>query len=139
MKVNFTETITITHVLNINIVDIDIISEDERLLLLPLYKTDSYKVASRYYLHSSTDRISKRKETLFYVFATLTLSGSKLPVGSTFYIHGPHGPSAEWEVFKENKAFSVTCFDSDEYTEDEVKLKAMLREWAENNGIKFGE
>ena len=71
MKVNFTETIT--HELDINITDIDVISEEERLLLSRVYKTDSYKVASRYYLHSSTDRISKRKKTLFYVFSPIPL------------------------------------------------------------------
>lgn len=136
MKVNFTETIT--HELNFNIVDIDVISEEERLLLSRLYKTDSYKVASRYCLVCSTDRISKRKHTLFYVFATITLYGSELPVDSTFHIPGPNGPS-EWNVIKENNASGVICFDPDEYTEDEVKLKSMLREWAENNGIKFGE
>ena len=137
MKVNYTETIK--HEININIVDIDVMSEEERLLLLSrFYKTDSYKVASRYYLYCSTDHISKRKNTLFYVFATITLSGSELPVGSTFYIPGTSWPS-EWSVIKENKASGVTCFEPDEYTEDEVKLKAMLREWAENNGIVFGE
>lgn len=105
MKVNYTETIK--HEININIVDIDVMSEEERLLLLSrFYKIDSYKVASRYYLYCSTDRISKRKDTLFYVFATLTLSGSELPVGSTFHIPGPLGPS-EWSVIKENKASLV--------------------------------
>lgn len=136
MKVIFTETIT--YELNFNIVDIDVISEEERLLLSREYKTDSYKVASRYYLKSLTDRISKRKNKRFYVLATITLSGSELPVGSTFHIPGPNGPS-EWTMIKENKASGVICFDSDEYTKDELELKSMLREWAENNGIKFGE
>lgn len=136
MKVYFTETIT--HELDINITDIDVISEEERLLLSRVYKTDSYKVTSRYYLKSLTDRISKRKNKRFYVLATITLSGSELPVGNSIHIPGPDGPS-EWIVIKENKASGVTCFDPDEYTEDEVKLKSMLREWAENNGIKFGE
>ena len=84
MKVNFTETIK--HEFNINVVDIDVISEEERLLLSRVYKIDSYKVASRYYLKCSTDRVSKRKNTCFYAFATLTFFGSELPIGTSFNI-----------------------------------------------------
>ena len=62
----------------------------------------------------------------------------KIRFGTEFEISKPESVS-KWTVFIKNKAFSMTCFEPDEYTEDEVKLKAMLREWAENNGINFGE
>ena len=129
MKVNVVETKRYES--DIKFVDINVISEDEALLYSPRRKI-------RYFLRRHTDNISKRISFRFYVGAVLTLSDCDLPVGTEFEISRPEGVS-KWTVFINNKAFSMTCFDSDEYTEDEVKLKAMLREWAENNGIKFGE
>ena len=129
MKVNVIETKRYES--DIKFVDINVISEDEALLYSPRRKI-------RYILRRHTDNISKRTSSRFYVGAVLTLSDCNLPVGTEFEISKPESVS-KWTVFIKNKAFSMTCFEPDEYTEDEVKLKAMLREWAENNGIKFGE
>ncbi len=116
---------------DIKFVDINVISEDEALLYSPYRKI-------RYFLRRHTDNISKRTSSRFYVGAVLTLSDCNLPVGTEFEISKPESVS-KWTVFIKNKAFSMTCFEPDEYTEDEVKLKSMLREWAENSGIKFEE
>ena len=129
MKVNVVETKRYES--DIKFVDINVISEDEALLYSPRRKI-------RYILRRHTDNISKRTSSRLYVGAVLTLSDCDLPVGTEFEISKPKGVS-KWTVFIKNKAFSMMCFDPDEYTEDEVKLKSMLREWAENNGIKFGE
>ena len=129
MKVNVIETKRYES--DIKFVDINVISEDEALLYSPRRKI-------RYILRRHTDNISKRTSSRFYVGAVLTLSDCDLPVGTEFEISKPESVS-KWTVFIKNKAFSMTCFEPDEYTEDEVKLKAMLREWAENNGIMFGE
>ena len=129
MKVNVVETKRYES--DIKFIDINVISEDEALLYSPRRKI-------RYILRRHTDNISKRTSSRFYVGAVLTLSDCDLPVGTEFVISKPEGVS-KWTVFIKNKAFSMTCFEPDEYTEDEVKLKSMLREWAENNGIKFGE
>lgn len=129
MKVNVVETKRYES--DIKFVDINVISEDEALLCSPRRKI-------RYILRRHTDNISKRTSSRFYVGAVLTLSDCDLPVGTEFKISKPEGVS-KWTVFINNKAFSMMCFDPDEYTEDEAKLKSMLREWAENNGIKFGE
>ena len=136
MKVNVVETKRYES--DIKFVDINVISEDEALLYSPRRKI-------RYALRRHTDNISKRTSSRFYVGAVLTLSDCDLPVGTEFEISKPESVSkwtvsvSKWTVFIKNKAFSMMCFDPDEYTEDEVKLKSMLREWAENNGIKFGE
>ena len=129
MKVNVIETKRYES--DIKFIDINVISEDEALLYSPRRKI-------RYILRRHTDNISKRTSSRFYVGAVLTLSDCDLPVGTEFVISKPEGVS-KWTVFIKNKAFSMTCFEPDEYTEDEVKLKSMLREWAENSGIKFGE
>ena len=129
MKVNVVETKRYES--DIKFVDINVISEDEALLYSPRRKI-------RYFLRRHTDNISKRTSSRFYVGVVLTLSDCNLPVGTEFEISKPESVS-KWTVFIKNKAFSMTCFEPDEYTEDEVKLKAMLREWAENNGINFGE
>ena len=129
MKVNVIETKRYES--DIKFIDINVISEDEALLYSPRRKI-------RYFLRRHTDNISKRTSSRFYVGAVLTLSDCNLPVGTEFEISKPESVS-KWTVFIKNKAFSMTCFEPDEYTEDEVKLKAMLREWAENNGIEFGE
>ena len=129
MKVNVIETKRYES--DIKFIDINVISEDEALLYSPRRKI-------RYILRRHTDNISKRTSSRFYVGAVLTLSDCDLPVGTEFVISKPEGVS-KWTVFIKNKAFSMMCFDPDEYTEDEVKLKSMLREWAENSGIKFGE
>lgn len=129
MKVNVIETKRYES--DIKFVDINVISEDEALLYSPRRKI-------RYILRRHTDNISKRTSSRFYVGAVLALSNCDLPVGTEFVISKPEGVS-KWTVFIKNKVFSMTSFEPDEYTEDEVKLKSMLREWAENNGIKFGE
>ena len=129
MKVNVVETKRYES--DIKFVDINVISEDEALLYSPRRKI-------RYFLRRHTDNISKRTSSRFYVGAVLTLSDCDLPLGTEFEISKSEKVS-KWTVFIKNKAFSMMCFDPDEYTEDEVKLKSMLREWAENNGIKFGE
>ena len=129
MKVNVVETKRYES--DIKFVDINVISEDEALLYSPRRKI-------RYFLRRHTDNISKRTSSQFYVGAVLTLSDCNLPVGTEFEISKPESVS-KWTVFIKNKAFSMTCFEPDEYTEDELKLKSMLREWAENSGIKFGE
>ena len=129
MKVNVVETKLYES--DIKFVDINVISEDEALLYSPRRKI-------RYFLRRHTDNISKRISSRFYVGAVLTLSDCDLPVGTEFEISRSEGIS-KWTVFIKNKAFGMTSFDPDEYTEDEVKLKVMLRKWAENKGIKFGE
>ena len=129
MKVNVIETKRYES--DIKFVDINVISEDEALLYSPRRKI-------RYILRRHTDNISKRTSSRFYVGAVLTLSNCNLPLGTEFEISKSEKVS-KWTVFIKNKAFSMMCFDPDEYTEDEVKLKSMLREWAENSGIKFGE
>ena len=129
MKVNVIETKRYES--DIKFVDINVISEDEALLYSPRRKI-------RYILRRHTDNISKRTSSRFYVGAVLTLSDCNLPLGTEFEISKSEKVS-KWTVFIKNKAFSMMCFDPDEYTEDEVKLKSMLREWAENSGIKFGE
>jgi len=127
MKVNVVETKRYES--DIKIVDINVISEDEALLYSPRRKI-------RYALRRLTDNISKRTSSRFYVGAVLTLSDCDLPVGTEFEISKPEGVS-KWTVFIKNKAFSMTSFEPDGYTEDEVKLKSMLQKWAEKNGIKF--
>ena len=79
----------------------------------------------------------KKTSSRFYVGAVLTLSDCNLPVGTEIEISRPCGYS-KWELFAKDKAFSMTSFAPDEFTEDETKLKNMLREWAEKNGIEFG-
>lgn len=127
MKVNVVETKRYES--DIKFVDINVISEDEALLYSPRRKI-------RYILRRHTDNISKRTSSRFYVGAVLTLSDCDLPVGTEFEISKPKGVS-KWTVFIKNKAFSMTSFEPDGYTEDEVKLKSMLQKWAEKNGIKF--
>ncbi len=127
MKVNVIETKRYES--DIKFVDINVISEDEALLYSPRRKI-------RYILRRHTDNISKRTSSRFYVGAVLTLSDCDLPVGTEFEISKPKGVS-KWTVFIKNKAFSMTSFEPDGYTEDEVKLKSMLQKWAEKNGIKF--
>ena len=128
MKVNVVETKRYES--EIKFVDINVISEDELLLYSPRRKF-------RYILRRHTDNISKKTSSRFYVGAVLTLSDCNLPVGTEIEISRPGG-SSKWELFAKDKAFSMTSFAPDEFTEDETKLKNMLREWAEKNGIEFG-
>lgn len=64
----------------------------------------------------------------------MTFSGPELPVGTynSFAENRQH-----WMVIEKNKASRHIRFSPEEYEEDEVKLKAKLRDWAEKNGIKF--
>jgi len=128
MKVNVVEAKRYES--EIKIVDINVISEDELLLYSPRRKF-------RYILRRHTDNISKKTSSRFYVGAVLTLSDCNLPVGTEFEISRPCG-SSKWELFAKDKSFSMASFAPDEFTEDETKLKNMLREWAEKNGIEFG-
>ena len=114
----------------LKIVDIDVMSIADRIALLPL----QYRGDSRYHGRYFIDKVSG----VFFVYAVLTLSGAVLPKGVSMRIPCGRRKTA-WRIFAENKAFSVLRFPAEEYEEDEGKLKTMLREWAENNGIKFGE
>ena len=131
MKVNVTEIKRYES--DIKFVDIDVISEEERLL-----STCHYQIKARYYIRGTKDNISKIRSERFYVGAVLTLSCSDLPVGTEFNVPWHLGVSS-WCVLERDKAVGLICFDSSEYTEDEVKLKNMLREWAVKHEIKFGE
>lgn len=65
----------------------------------------------------------------------MTFSGPDLPVGTDISFAANH---QQWLVIEKNKATRHIRFMPEEYEEDNVKLKAMLREWAEKNGIVFG-
>ena len=116
------------YVSNIDFVDIDVISEEEAQDLYP-NRNPKYRI-----------RIEPSKLTLegpfigFFVYAVLTFTGGDLPVGLFFYLPGQ---SQQWTVHKKNMAYCYIRFSTDEYEEDEVKLKSMLQKWAEKNGIKF--
>ncbi len=126
MKVNVTKANE--YVADIRIVDIDAASEEEAQLFAPVVGWNHP------YLNRSL--VSKGPYQGFFVIAVLTFSGSDLPVGRTFSF--PEN-SQGWKVIKKNKAARHIRFSPDEYEEDETKLKAKLREWAEKNGIRFGE
>lgn len=122
---------------DLNIVDVDVISEEDRLSLKGIEQID----LKLYYIY----RVNERCKTLnmpFNIGALLTFSSSELPVGTEFYLHDNNlinDYTNSWYVFTKDKAFGIARFDPNEYTDDEVKLKSMLREWAKNIGIKFGE
>ena len=124
MKVNVTKANE--YVADIKIVDIDAASEEDAKLFAPVIGWNHP------YLHRSL--VSKGPYSGFFVIAVLTFTGSELPVGRTFSF--PEN-SQGWKVIAENKAARHIRFSPDEYTEDKTKLKNMLREWAEKNGIKF--
>lgn len=112
---------------DIKIVDIDVASEEEAQLTVP--GKDEIRVCPRGF----TSRGPYRG---FFVLAVLTFTGSDLPVGTRFSF--PDNSKC-WYVIEKNKAAYHIRFNVDEYEEDEAKLKAKLRVWAEENGIRFGE
>lgn len=114
------------YVADIKIVDIDAASEEDAKLFAPVIGWNHP------YLHRSL--VKKGPYRGFFVIALLTFTSSELPVGRMFSI--PEN-SQGWKVIAENKAARHIRFSPDEYEEDEVKLKAKLRAWAEKNGIKF--
>lgn len=116
------------YVTDIKLIDIDVASKEEAQLIDPDLS------CNHRFLPKSLVKTGQFRG--FFVIAVLTFTGSELPIGKTFSF--PHN-SQGWKVIKKNKAARHIRFKPDEYTEDEAKLKTMLREWAENNGIKFGE
>ena len=79
MIVNYVETRRCEA--DIKFVDINVVSEDEMLLCERFWKRKD-----RYYVSTSTDNISKRKTTRFYILFVLTLSGCDIPIGTGFNI-----------------------------------------------------
>ena len=116
------------YVTDIKLIDIDIASEEEAQLI----DTD----LSRNHRFLPRSLVKTGQFRGFFVIAVLTFSCSDLQVGSEFYIPET---SQRWKVITNNKAARHIRFSPDEYEEDKTKLKNKLREWAENNGIKFGE
>lgn len=106
---------------DVTVLDINVISEDECKLL-------GYDPNERFFL---------AERGVFYVKAVLTFSELDLPVGSDVWFLNPDHPS-RWNIFARNKGYYLCPFRVDKYTEDEAKIKTMLREWAENVGIEFG-
>ncbi len=132
MKVNAT-TVN-SYVSDIKIVDIDVISEEEAQQIMPNRKP-------KYHINPKALKLNGPYRG-FFVLAVLTFTGSDLPVGTSFIPVGTefsYTGHKSWEVYKENKAFRHLRFSEDEYEEDKAKLKAKLRVWAEENGIRFGE
>lgn len=130
MIVNYVETRRCEA--DIKFVDINVVSEDEMLLCERFWKCKD-----RYYVSTSTDNISKRRTTRFYILFVLTLSGCNIPIGTQFNIPLTEDGWSFAFVFAKDKACGITSFEPDEYTEDEAKLKNMLHDWAEKNGIVF--
>ncbi len=116
------------YVTDIKLIDIDIASEEEAQLIDP--------DLSRNHRFLPMSLVKTGQFRGFFVIAVLTFSCSDLQVGSEFYIPET---SQRWKVITNNKAARHIRFSPDEYEEDKTKLKNKLREWAENNGIKFGE
>lgn len=116
------------YVTDIKLIDIDIASEEEAQLIDP--------DLSRNHRFLPRSLVKTGQFRGFFVIAVLTFSYSDLQVGSEFYIPET---SQRWKVITNNKAARHIRFSPDEYEEDKTKLKNKLREWAENNGIKFGE
>jgi hypothetical protein len=126
MKVNV--SVANEYVAEIKIVDIDVATEEEAQLTIPDL-SQNHRVLPCALTSSGPYRG-------FFVVAVLTFSGSELPVGSVFSF--PY-QTQKWKIIKKNKAAYHIRFSPDEYTEDEDKLKIMLREWAEKNGVVFNE
>ena len=132
MIVNYVETRRCEA--DIKFVDINVVSEDEMLLCERFWMRKD-----RYYVSTSTDNISKRKTTRFYILFVLTLSGCDIPIGTQFYIPLTEDGWSFAFVFAKDKACGITSFEPDAYTEDESRLKELLLLWANINGIKLGE
>ena len=109
---------------DITIVDIDVASEEEAQLSSPGLS----KVCRK-------SLVSKGPYRGFFVVAVMTFSGPNLPVGTDISFADT---KQSWTVIAKNKAARHVRFDPEEYEEDEAKIKAMLRDWAEKNGIEFG-
>jgi len=126
MKVNVSKANE--YVTDIKIVDIDVASEEEAQLMDP--------ELSQNHRYLPWSLVTKGPYKGFFVLAVMTFTDSDLPVDSTFSF-GEN--SQHWKVIMKNKAVYHIRFSPDEYTEDKEELKIMLREWAEKNGIRFGE
>ena len=122
MKVNYVERKRCEA--DIKFADINVVSEDEMFLCQRFWKRKD-----RYYVSTSTDNISKRKTTRFYVLFILTLSGCDIPIGTQFDIPLTEDGWSFAFLFAKDKACSITSFEPDEYTEDEAELKNMLRQY----------
>lgn len=79
--------------------------------------------------------VSKGPYNGFFVVAVMTFSGPDLPVGTLITFTENH---ISWTVIGKDKATRHIRFKPEEYEDDEEKIKAKLREWAEDNGIEFG-
>ena len=79
--------------------------------------------------------VSKGPYRGFFVVAVVTFSGPDLPVETR--ITFPE-TSLTLTVIEKHKATCHIRFMPEEYEEDKAKIKAMLLEWAEERGIKFG-
>ena len=120
-------TPVIDYAADIKAVDIDPATEEEAQLTVP--GNHECRVCPR-------SLVTKGPYRGFFVLAVLTFSGPDLPVGTRFSFAEN---SQCWTVFEKNKAARHIRFSVDEYEEDNERLKAKLRAWAENNGIEFGE
>ena len=109
---------------DIKVVDIDIASEEEAQLSSPGLS----KVCRK-------SLVSKGPYRGFFVVAVMTFSGPDLPVGTDISFADT---KQRWTVIAKNKAIRHVRFDPEEYEEDEAKIKAKLREWAEKSGVMFG-
>ena len=78
-----------------------------------------------------------REPGIFYVYAVITFSDLDLPVGSDVWFFNPEVPS-HWYIFEKNRGIYRIPFKADKYTVDEIKLKLLIREWAQSVGIEFG-
>ena len=122
---------------DLNIVDIDVISEEERLSLKGVEQIDlKLQRIARFNMQCKETRMP-----FFCVGAVLMFSDSDLPIGTEFYLRNNvlEDIFNSWYVFSNNKALGIAQFTPDAYTEDESRLKELLLLWANINGIKLGE
>ena len=109
---------------DIKVVDIDVASEEEAQLSSPGLS----KVCRK-------SLVSKGPYRGFFVVAVMKFSGPDLPAGTDISFADT---KQRWTVIAKNKAVRHVRFDPEEHEEDEAKIKAKLREWAEKSGVVFG-
>ena len=109
---------------DIKVVDIDVASEEEAQLSCPGLSNVCHR-----------SLVSTGPYNGFFIVAVMTFSGPNLPVGTMISFTNN---CQQWLVIEKNKATRHIRFSPDEYEEDKAKLKDKLREWAEEQGIKFG-
>ena len=109
---------------DIKVVDIDVASEEEAQLSCPGLSNVCHR-----------SLVSTGPYNGFFIVAVMTFSGPNLPVGTMITFTNN---CQQWLVIEKNKATRHIRFSPDEYEEDKAKLKDKLREWAEEQGIKFG-